>query len=422
MTPKVSIILTSYNKPEYIKNSIESVLNQTYRNWELFIMDDNSDRKTVEIIKLYLSDKRIKYHNSLIKNEDRYKTTRYATLINDALSKTSGKYITYLTDDNIYLPSRLEIMINLLESNDDIDIVYSNQKVIYVDEQRKIQKEYIRETQGVLTKAEGLVDHCSIMHSKKIAEKVYNRFGKYWDDDFVHWNHGDAAFWKRLTLFNSFHPINIILDIAYKDYYSFQNLYEHLPKHIPDGVLVKGPSTSIYLIQNQRRRRVCEEVFSRLKYKEKDIVNIPDPFIYKYLEDSPLNIRIFDSLPFPSHRLIKSKQNPTIFLIQNNKKHPILNPDAFGDYKFDWQDIVEVDDKVISRFPEGNPITELNSNISFLPEGVLYSFDSNFYIFINNQLHRIKKDIAIKLKMPVHEPVLLDSRIILRMYKGQDIS
>ena len=48
MTPIVSVILTSYNKPHTIGKAIESVLDQTYQNWELFIMDDNSNEETVQ--------------------------------------------------------------------------------------------------------------------------------------------------------------------------------------------------------------------------------------------------------------------------------------------------------------------------------------------------------------------------------------
>lgn len=85
--PTVSVILTSYNKPSTITKAIESVINQTFQDWELFIMDDNSNNETTQIIKRYLGDPRIQYFNSNIKDNERFKTARYATLINEAIPK-----------------------------------------------------------------------------------------------------------------------------------------------------------------------------------------------------------------------------------------------------------------------------------------------------------------------------------------------
>ena len=78
-----------------------------FLSWMIIQMMKNS-----QIIKRYIDDPRIQYINSKIKDNERYKTTRYATLINEAIPNTKGKYITYLTDDNIYLPERFEIMAN----------------------------------------------------------------------------------------------------------------------------------------------------------------------------------------------------------------------------------------------------------------------------------------------------------------------
>ncbi|MEH6930632.1 glycosyltransferase family 2 protein, partial [Priestia megaterium] len=66
--PKVSIIMTSYNKPDFVPSAIRSVLSQTYRDFELLIMDDNSDVETLEKIKPFLEDKRIKFFKSDIES------------------------------------------------------------------------------------------------------------------------------------------------------------------------------------------------------------------------------------------------------------------------------------------------------------------------------------------------------------------
>ena len=61
MSDLVSIIMPSYNTAEYISQSIESVIAQTYNNWELIIVDDCSTDNTDEVVGIYMDDKRIRY-------------------------------------------------------------------------------------------------------------------------------------------------------------------------------------------------------------------------------------------------------------------------------------------------------------------------------------------------------------------------
>ena len=58
--------MTSYNKPQYVGKSINAILNQTYKNFELIIMDDNSNEETIKAIKPYLNDARVKFFRSNI--------------------------------------------------------------------------------------------------------------------------------------------------------------------------------------------------------------------------------------------------------------------------------------------------------------------------------------------------------------------
>jgi spore maturation protein CgeD len=422
MTPIVSVILTSYNKPYTVGQAIESVLTQTMGSWELFIMDDNSNEETVGIIKRYLNDPRIYYFNSNIQDSERHKRTRYATLINEALSKAKGKYITYLTDDNIFLPERFKVMVDVLNQNRKVEIVYSQQLVRVLDENGEIQDETIRKTKGILNKPVGVVDHCSIMHTREIAGKIFRKYGSYWDDDPVYWFNGDAAFWNRLTQFNSFFPIPKTLDIAYKGPESFQKLYFHLPKSIPNGILVKGPSSDIYIIDNQERRKISPEVFEKLKYNRDQVVRIPDPFLFKYHEGIPVDKQVFSNLALlPNQRLIKSPQHSAVYYIQNSKKRLIKNEKAFRDFKFQSNQIVVVSDRLLAELPDGLPIEELSSEITILPDGILFN-DEFYYISFNNYLHPIEKRVAIKLNLPVTNPVRIGPGFLAKFKQGESFN
>ncbi|GAA3324576.1 hypothetical protein GCM10020331_053010 [Ectobacillus funiculus] len=87
-------------------------------------------------------------------------------------------------------------MVDVLNQNrKKIQIVYSQQLVRDMDENGEVQSETIRKkTNGILNKPVGLVDHCSIMHTREIADKIFRNYGGYWDDDPAYWFNGDAAF------------------------------------------------------------------------------------------------------------------------------------------------------------------------------------------------------------------------------------
>lgn len=97
----VSIIMPSYNTAQYIEKTIKSVLDQTYTNWELIIVDDCSTDNTDEVVKNYLTDKRIKY----LKNEQ---NSGAAVSRNRALREAKGQWIAFLDSDDLWMPEKLE--------------------------------------------------------------------------------------------------------------------------------------------------------------------------------------------------------------------------------------------------------------------------------------------------------------------------
>lgn len=110
MNDLVSIIMPSYNTAEFIRDTINSVLAQTYINWELIIVDDCSTDNTDEVIKLFLADTRIHY----IKNE---KNSGAAVSRNRALREAKGKWIAFLDSDDIWVPEKLKKQIAFMEEN-----------------------------------------------------------------------------------------------------------------------------------------------------------------------------------------------------------------------------------------------------------------------------------------------------------------
>lgn len=110
MNELVSVIMPSYNTAKFISETIESVLAQTYPNWELIIADDCSTDDTDAVVRPYLADGCIRY----IKNE---KNSGAAVSRNRALREAKGKWIAFLDSDDLWLPEKLEKQIAFMEQN-----------------------------------------------------------------------------------------------------------------------------------------------------------------------------------------------------------------------------------------------------------------------------------------------------------------
>lgn len=126
--PLVSVIMNCYNSDKYLKEAINSVLAQTYQNWEIIFWDNQSTDKSAEIVKSY-NDKRIKYfyapsHTSL--GEGR----------NKALEKAQGEFISFLDCDDLYLPQKIEKTVAKFD-DDSVGLVYTNGYFLYDVENKK---------------------------------------------------------------------------------------------------------------------------------------------------------------------------------------------------------------------------------------------------------------------------------------------
>lgn len=106
----VSIIMPSYNTANYISESINSVINQSYKNWELIIVDDCSTDNTDEVIKDFLKDSRIKY----LKNKE---NSGAAISRNKALKIAKGEWIAFLDSDDLWEDKKLEKQIKFMKEN-----------------------------------------------------------------------------------------------------------------------------------------------------------------------------------------------------------------------------------------------------------------------------------------------------------------
>ena len=107
---KVDIILPNYNSSEFIKETIKSVLSQTFKNWRLIIVDDCSDKKTKDILKKFSKNKKIKIF-WLKKNKGAGFCRNYA------IKKSKSPYLAFIDSDDLWKKDKLETQIRFMVTN-----------------------------------------------------------------------------------------------------------------------------------------------------------------------------------------------------------------------------------------------------------------------------------------------------------------
>lgn len=125
--PTVSVVMTTYNRDKYISTTVESVLNQTFQDFELIIIDDGSTDNTFEIIKSF-DDKRIKYYyqNNAGQNPAR----------NAGITLSNGQYVAMIDSDDIWDQNKLKKQVEILDKHPDIGLVYCG--TVFIDENDKV--------------------------------------------------------------------------------------------------------------------------------------------------------------------------------------------------------------------------------------------------------------------------------------------
>ena len=128
--PKVSVIIPTYNRRDYVVEAIDSVLAQAYKDFEIIVVDDGSTDGTGEILKE-------KYGNNI-----RYfykQNGGCASARNYGIKMAQGEYIAFLDSDDKYLPKKLEDQVGILEKNNAIDFVYSDSYLFEGKKQRWVK-------------------------------------------------------------------------------------------------------------------------------------------------------------------------------------------------------------------------------------------------------------------------------------------
>ncbi|MCH2228037.1 MAG: glycosyltransferase [Candidatus Caenarcaniphilales bacterium] len=195
--PLISVVIPSYNQAKYVADNINSILQQTYKNFEIIFIDDGSTDNTEEVLKPFIDkDSRLKYFKQV--NSERAVARSYG------ISKAEGKYVCLVDSDDTWLPNKLETQLNIMENNPNIVLCYA--AVNRINPENKPLANASRQQKG----ASGLVYFHLLKRNfvpsvtPMIRKSALDQVGTQ-VTDFIPYE--DWDFWLRLSRFGEFFHI-----------------------------------------------------------------------------------------------------------------------------------------------------------------------------------------------------------------------
>ncbi len=183
---KVSVIIPAYNSARFLPETIESVLAQTYKDYEIIVVDDGSTDNTREILAPYFD--KIKYIYQ--QNQGAAKAR------NTAIKHSQGEYIAFLDADDVWLPEKLHIQVDYLNNNPEIAMVYSLSLSINIDGKQIGKKSRHRNLYSGDIFNKLFVKNFFTTSTVVVRKRVLNTIGLF-DESLI--NSQDRDLWLRIT-------------------------------------------------------------------------------------------------------------------------------------------------------------------------------------------------------------------------------
>lgn len=196
---KISCILTSYNRPQFVRQALQSVEAQTYRNFELILLDE-SDPEILDILGVVSSFKLplVKILVSEVKPEERIRTNRLGLTINAGLAMAEGDLISYLADDDFYFPGWFEEGVKFFEAHPEVQQAFGSLHYSSCRELRFDQTTGVRFFDSPIPDPFGKLDHNQVIHRKGSTT---------WPTGPQTLMEPDGHFFRELAKSGPFHPI-----------------------------------------------------------------------------------------------------------------------------------------------------------------------------------------------------------------------
>ena len=235
MNPEISVILPVYNGGKYLREAIDSILNQTFKDFEFIIIDDGSTDDSSDIINMY-SDERIKF----IKQNNK----GLAYTLNIGIKNSSGRYIARMDQDDISHPERFEKQYKFMESHHECVVVGSAALIIDMDGEflyNSSQPSHCAQIKKGLPSSPFF--HSSTMFRKRVVLQC----GGYYEEIRHHFE--DLILWNKMAQLGE-----------------LRNIAEPLIKYrlVPSAMTNRSIETGVMM------RRICENILQYGRISQSD--------------------------------------------------------------------------------------------------------------------------------------------------------
>ncbi len=298
MQDKIIILMATYNGGTYITQQLDSIINQTYTNWELWIRDDYSNDNTVEIIKKYtLKDKRIKLYTDELGNLGVVRN--FATLLENIAYEN---YIMFCDQDDVWLSFKIEITLSKMKEQENVSdkpvLIYSPLQKVNNDLVKIKVKEYTLPKEITINKviSQNFIYGCTMMLNKKLIELVNPISDKAENHDY--WIALIAAYYGQIssvdipTILYRQHDNNV--SGSYKDSlfkFRMKRLFNDKYTILQDSRLIMIEALIVHLKNMNINVSLFEEYIKYMKVGGiKSVVYTMKNKIYKYGTGLPSNI------------------------------------------------------------------------------------------------------------------------------------
>lgn len=201
--PALTIILSSYNRPQNLRQSIESVLAQTYRDRELIVCDDGSTSERVhDILDEFSECPGVRILQGPTRPlEEKQRRCTLSTLINCALQDSHSRFVSYLGDGTTYYPTRCERFVAYLEAHETATAAWGHQDVVTYDwEGRMIgQRRQTVSDAHEVWRGQAFVDRLRGGNFIDHSSVVEHRVPIAWDEDGRNWWYPDWIRWQEMA-------------------------------------------------------------------------------------------------------------------------------------------------------------------------------------------------------------------------------
>lgn len=326
----ISVIMSTYQRPKLLKRAIQSVIDQTYTDWELIIVDDRSKDNTEEVVKSF-KDSRIIY---IGRTKNFGCDTRPK---NDGIKASKGEYIAFLDDDNEYRPDHLAILLKELESDLSLTLVYGDRWIVDDNKVIPSQVGMAHDFDPSMLMQRNFIDTSDILVRSQILRDIGGfdeRFDKYVDwNVYVRMAKNGCKFKRVPSIITNYHLHSGMKSLRVKTKKDAPNIF------IPDWDAYDCEIVLPYLGNEVKEPKVAifSLTYDRLEYTKKSFASLKktagypfDHFVVDNGSTDGTRNYLVDYVP-PDRRLIHGDNqgisrasNQAVEMIKDKKSYDII--------------------------------------------------------------------------------------------------